>query len=265
MIRDEEIRRLMRFHGMKQDFEKIPLGVVQCSTCTIMQLRAEIRRLLNDQSLQPRLILDVNAHIYNLATKDAELARRLNSARVLMADGIGIVWAARLFGGRIPERCNQTEAFRAYLGDDTMPMAEGLLAGASDEEARLAAEHVNARSRHLRIIGTASGFLSDDEYRQLFRAAGDLDFIFLGHSTPITQRVAEIAVQERPDAIVWGIGAGTIRILAGTMKEAPAFWRRSGLQWLHRLWCEPAQLWKRYLIGNPLFVWRVLAAAIKRT
>jgi exopolysaccharide biosynthesis WecB/TagA/CpsF family protein len=249
---------------MKQ-FEKIPLGVVRCSTCTIPQLHAEIRRLLNDRSLQPRLILDVNAHIYNLATKDAELARRLNSARVLMADGIGIVWAARLFGGRIPERCNQTEAFRAYLADDTMPMAKGLLAGATDEEARLAAEHVHARSSHLRIIRTASGFLSDDAYRRLFRKAGDLDFIFLGHSTPITQRVAEIAVQERPDAIVWGIGAGTIRILAGTMKEAPAFWRRSGLQWLHRLWCDPAGLWKRYLIGNPLFVWRVLAAARKRT
>ncbi|HEY8240334.1 MAG TPA: WecB/TagA/CpsF family glycosyltransferase [Kiritimatiellia bacterium] len=240
------------------------LGTVKCSTCTIAELHGEVRRLLLDRSLQPRLILDVNAHIYNLATQDPDLARVLNSSRVTMADGMGIVWAARLFGERISERCNETEAFRAFLADGSMPASKGIIAGTTDKESEAAAAEIARVSKHLRITRTASGYLSEEENRRFFREAGDIDFIFLGHSTPITQRVADMAVQERPDAIVWGIGAGTIKILAGTMQEAPAFWRRTGLQWLYRLCKEPGNLWKRYLVGNPLFVLRVLRASLSR-
>lgn len=246
---------------MNPEFHTFRFGVVQLCTCTIQQLLGEIRRLLGDRTLRPRLVLDVNAHIYDLATRDPDLARVLNSARIVMADGMGIVWAARLFGERIPERCNETEAFRAFLADDSMPPSKGVIAGTTEEEARVAAEQIARVSKHLRITRTASGYLKDDEYRRFFREAGDIDFIFLGHSTPITQRIAEIAVQERHDAIVWGIGAGTIKILANTLEEAPAFWRKSGLQWLYRLCKEPRSLWKRYLVGNLLFVWRVFKAS----
>ena len=79
--------------------------------------------------------------------------------------------------------------------------------------------------------------------------------------TPRTEQVAEAAAEACPGAIVWGIGGGTVRILAGTMREAPRVWRRLGLQWLYRLFHEPRALWQRYLIGNPLFAMRVLKAA----
>ncbi len=245
---------------MSDPFHTFQFGAVKLSACSIADVVEDVRRLLMDRSVRPRLLLDVNAHIYNLATQDPDLARVLNSARVVMADGMGVVWAARLFGERIPERCNETEVFRAFLADDTMPPSRGIIAGTTDDEARQAAETIHRVSKHLRITRTASGYLKEDECRTLFREAGAFDFILLGHSTPITQRVAEIAVQERPDAIVWGIGAGTIKILAGTLKEAPAFWRKSGLQWLYRLAREPGSLWKRYVLGNPLFVARVIKA-----
>ena len=102
--------------------------------------------------------------------------------------------------------------------------------------------------------------MEDEDYRKVFSEAADADFIFLGLSTPKTQRIADIAVAVRPDAITWGIGAGTIKIFAGTMNEAPVFWRRTGLQWLYRLFEDPKNLWRRYLVGNPLFVARVFKA-----
>ena len=94
----------------------------------------------------------------------------------------------------------------------------------------------------------------------MFQEFGDIDFILLGLSTPRTQRIARIASKQRPDCIVLGIGAGTFKITAGTLKEAPSWMCRSGLQWLYRLLMDPRALWRRYLVGNVLFVLRIIQA-----
>src|SRR4051794_38002462 len=108
---------------------KISVGSVRCSPHTIPQLLDDLRYLLVNRSEQPRTILCVNAHIYNLAIKDGALRKCLNDARINAADGKAICWAARMCGGNIPERCNMTEAFRAYLQDSTMPNSTALLVG----------------------------------------------------------------------------------------------------------------------------------------
>jgi exopolysaccharide biosynthesis WecB/TagA/CpsF family protein len=141
-----------------------------------------------------------------------------------------------------------------------MPANKGVLVGATQPEVEAAAAEIGKMSSHCRITKAVSGFMADEDYRKVFTEAADADFIFLGLSTPKTQRIADIAVAARPDAITWGIGAGTIKIFAGTMNEAPEFWRRTGLQWLYRLFEDPKNLWRRYLLGNPLFVARVLKA-----
>ena len=235
-------------------------GVVPCSTHTIAQVVDEIRTLLADRSLSPRIVLDVNAHIYNLAVNDPQLRRDLAAARIVTADGMAIVWAAPLFGARIPERCNMTETLHAFLSETRMAPSRVLLAGATLEEADAAAAAIAQASPHCRVVETASGYLSDAEYQELFSRCGSLDVLMLGMSTPRTERVAALAAAACPRAIIWGIGAGTIKIYAGSMVEAPVVWRRLGVQWLHRLASEPGTLWRRYLVGNPLFVARVLAA-----
>jgi len=239
------------------------LGSIKCSTHSISQLLDEIRVLLNDKSLWPRTFLVVNAHIYNTAYRDTDLRQILNAARVVSTDGMAIVWASRLFGARISERCNATEAFRAFLETKSMPATRGILVGITENEARAAANNMESMSTHCRIVKTISGFLNDADYKRVFSSLTDIDFIFLGMSTPKTERIAEIAGETCPRAIVWHIGAGTIKIFADTMKEAPVFWRRAGLQWLHRLCCDPITLWRRYLIGNPLFIYRIFKASLQ--
>jgi exopolysaccharide biosynthesis WecB/TagA/CpsF family protein len=192
------------------------------------------------------------------------LRRIINNARIVAADGISIVIASRLFGTRIPERCNFTEAFREFIQDKYMPESTGILIGVTEEESRLAAQNINQISTHCRLIETASGFLDEAYYKKLFASFKKIDFIFLGMSTPTTEKLSKIASILCPEAIVWCIGAGTIKIFADTMNEAPVFWRRSGLQWLHRLLSEPATLWQRYLIGNPLFIYRACKQRLQK-
>ncbi len=154
-----------------------------------------------------------------------------------------------------------TEALRAFLVAPQMPPSRAILIGCSVAEAEAAAAEMNRSSQHCRVVRAISGYLSEEEYREICAHLDGVDLIFLGMGTPRTEAVTALAARSRPEAIVWGIGGGTVRILAGTMLEAPALWRRLGLQWLYRLFQEPPLLWRRYLIGNPLFVMRVLKAA----
>ncbi|MFA6240246.1 MAG: WecB/TagA/CpsF family glycosyltransferase [Candidatus Hydrogenedentales bacterium] len=237
------------------------MGGVKCSTHTIPQLLDEIRFLMDSPAIQPRTLLCLNAHIYNLAQEDGDLRESLNNARIVAADGMGVVWLARLWRTEVAERCNMTEAFRAFFTSTAFRKNEGILIGVSREEARAAATVIERSSTHCRIRKAYSGYLRDEEYDELFRTMASVDLIYVGMGTPRTERICAIARARCPHAIVWGIGAGTIRILAGTMHEAPPFMRRMGLQWLHRLWREPTRLWTRYLFGNPRFIYRILKTA----
>lgn len=234
------------------------LGDIKCSTHTISQELEEIRLLLKNKSLQPRTLLTINAHIYNTAYSDSTLRKIFNSARLVTADGMSILWASQLLKKTIPERCNATEAFRAFLLAPDMPKSTGILIGCAEDEAIKAATNMENFSTHCRIKKTYSGYRNVENYKQIFSSLKNIDFIFLGMGTPKTEKIAKLANEINPQAIVWHIGGGTIKIFAGTMKEAPIFWRRSGLQWLHRLISTPLSLWRRYLIGNPLFIYRIL-------
>ena len=243
------------------DPHEFQLGPVKCSTHTIAQLLDELGMLLRDKSVEGRTILCVNAHIFNLAWSDVALREALNSARIVTADGMGILLASRLVGVRVSKRCNMTEAFRAFLQTDDMPASQAVLLGLTADEAGAAARTMEQMSTHCRITRVISGYLEEAEYRRIFESLGDVDLILIGMGTPRTERICEIARDTCPRAIVWGIGGGTIKIFAGTMKEAPIFWRRYGLQWLHRLCSDPLGLWPRYLIGIPLFFCRILKSA----
>lgn len=156
-----------------------------------------------------------------------------------------------------------TEAYHAFLRDEAMPPSKAILLGCSEAEAAAAADRANRLSPHCRIVAAYSGFLSTGEYRDILSAHGHADLILLGMGTPKTEFIAELAAEICPGAIVWGIGGGTIRIDAGTIPEAPRWLRKAGLQWLHRLLHAPRALWSRYLIGNPVFVGRILFAGRK--
>ncbi|MDB6059029.1 MAG: N-acetylmannosaminyltransferase [Verrucomicrobiales bacterium] len=245
--------------------KKVLIGPILCSPHTIPQFVAEIRTLLADRALQPRTVACINAHVYNLAMQDPKLRQFLNGVRINTADGAAIVWAAQLCGGNIPERCNMTEAFRAFLENAAMPHTKAILVGSTDEECQAAARHISSMQKHCEIVATYSGFLDEAAYKNVFHQHCDADFILMGMSTPRTEYTAEWAASICPDAIVWVIGAGTIRIFAGTMIEAPVWMRRVGLQWLHRLFSDPRALWKRYIIGNPRFILHVLQARFARS
>jgi N-acetylglucosaminyldiphosphoundecaprenol N-acetyl-beta-D-mannosaminyltransferase len=204
----------------------------------------------------------INAHIFNICWKDVTYRQLINSSDIIAADGMSIVWAAKLFGFTIPGRCNMTDTFRVYLSDRNSPASTAILIGGSDQDASKAAAAIQRDGPHLSITSFLSGYHTIPEYMTMLKKSDPPDFVLVGMGSPKSEQLIEAVHALWPGAIVWHIGGGTIMFFAGSLAEAPAWMRRCGLQWLHRLMIEPGRMWKRYIIGNPQFVFRVLKSAM---
>lgn len=238
------------------------MGPVSCSTCSIGDLLAMIRDARQSSPRAGIRINFINAYVFNLCWESKPLRTLLNQSEIVAADGMAIVWAARLFKSRIPGRCNMTDSFRAFLADPKAVPSTAILIGGSEAEATAAVKAIQRDGPHLQITSTCPGFFPVDAYVTLVANEPPADFILLGMGTPKSEQVGALLHQRFPSAIIWHIGGGTVMFYAGSLKEAPVWMRKTGLQWLHRLCIEPRRMWRRYVVGNPLFVWRVIKSAV---
>jgi N-acetylglucosaminyldiphosphoundecaprenol N-acetyl-beta-D-mannosaminyltransferase len=108
----------------------------------------------------------------------------------------------------------------------------------------------------LHIAGTRHGYeAGTDAVEEINRAAADI--LLVGMGTP-TQEKWIADYQDQLDVpVIWAVGA-LFDFVSGRIPRGPHWMTEHGLEWLCRLAAEPAKLWRRYLIGNPLFLWRVI-------
>ena len=208
---------------------------------------------------QAVLISYLNAATFNLAYEDPDHARRLEAFDCVYADGQAVVWGARARRIPIPERVN--------AGDFTQEMMQALAAdgrrvaliGGRAGEAERAAERFRGWAPRLQIVLARDGYFPEQEAgaiaAQIDRA--DPDLVLLGMGAPRQEQWAcRWAGQGRP-RVWWCVGA-LFEYYAGARRRAPRWVRRIGMEWAFRLMLEPCRLWQRYLIGNPLFILRLL-------
>lgn len=201
----------------------------------------------------------LNAAQVNLAFADADHARALAAMDCLYADGQAIVWAARRLGPGVPERINAGDFTRRFF---ERAAADGLrvaLVGGHPGEAERAAELFRSWAPTLNLVYIHDGFMNDAQAAAIGAAieAADPDLTIVAMGAPRQERrTLEWSRAGRPRAW-WCVGA-LLEYYSGTRARAPVWMRRAGLEWLFRFALEPARLWRRYLIGNPLFVWRVV-------
>jgi N-acetylglucosaminyldiphosphoundecaprenol N-acetyl-beta-D-mannosaminyltransferase len=88
------------------------------------------------------------------------------------------------------------------------------------------------------------------------------DIVWVGLSTPKQECFMAEYVDRLRVPLLVGVGAA-FDFHTGRMDEAPAWIKRAGLQWLHRLLQDPGRLWKRYLLNNPVFIWRIMLQFFK--
>lgn len=215
-------------------------------------------------------VLHANVHAINLAWQHPSLARIFREADLVFCDGHGVMLGARLLGERLPMKITYAE-WTPLLAD--LCAREGLslyLLGSRPGVAAAAAERLRARQPALRIAGTGDGYFDrsadSDANRSVIERvnAARPDILMVGFGMPLQEEW--IAANRRAiDAPVVLSAGAAFDYVSGTLRRPPRWMTTRGLEWLGRLVIEPRRLAGRYLLGNPIFVVRVLRERMRRT
>ncbi len=227
----------------------------------VEQLHAEIERLVRGR--RRGLVLNVNAHCLNLCYEDPGLRDFLNGAEVVFCDGAGVMLAARILGRRIPQRITYAD-WIWQLADLASSRGFSLyLLGARPGVAQEAAMRLRGRYPDLEVVGVRHGYFDHSAGSAENEAvveeinASAPDILLVGLGMPLQERWLMENINNL-DAGVALTGGAVFDYLSGRLPRGPRFLIEGGFEWLVRLLVEPRRLWRRYLLGNPLFLLRVL-------
>jgi N-acetylglucosaminyldiphosphoundecaprenol N-acetyl-beta-D-mannosaminyltransferase len=214
---------------------------------------------------EPKQILYVNAHCLNLACADPEYRAVLNRADLVYTDGISVVWAGRLLDGARMQKITGADWIEALCARaQECGLRLYILAGRPGI-ARRAAERLQDRWPALQIAGASDGY-----FEGLDEAAALADIrrarphiLFVGLGSPRQEKWLAAHRHELEVPVCWAVGA-LFDYVAGMEPRAPRWMSALALEWLWRLQIDPLGKWRRYLIGNPLFVLRLLRQKLMR-
>jgi N-acetylglucosaminyldiphosphoundecaprenol N-acetyl-beta-D-mannosaminyltransferase len=201
------------------------------------------------------------AHPTVLARHDPEYRVLLNRGDLNLVDGASVALAVRLFGGRAA-RTTGSAALELLVGWGVDAGVRHYLFGGTPEVAKRLRRRLERDHPGVEIVGVESppfGELSTTDLeaaRDRIRAAR-ADLVWVGLGSPKQDRIAERLRELDAAPVLLCVGAA-FDFVSGAKRRAPLWMQRAGLEWLHRLASEPRRLWRRYVIGNPMFVASVL-------
>jgi N-acetylglucosaminyldiphosphoundecaprenol N-acetyl-beta-D-mannosaminyltransferase len=211
----------------------------------------------------PAYVITPNAqHVNNL--KNDPLFREIyQHAFLVVPDGVPILWAANFLKTPLKGRVNGTDLFEKLCEVSASKPLKIFLLGGRPGAADLAAVLIESRYPGLKIAGTYCPhyeFESDLEEITVINQkiiASSPNILFVGLGSPKQEKwiYANYKQLKVPVSIAVGV---SFELVSGMVKRAPSWMQKSGLEWLFRLMVEPRRLWKRYILGNPTFIWRVL-------
>jgi N-acetylglucosaminyldiphosphoundecaprenol N-acetyl-beta-D-mannosaminyltransferase len=173
---------------------------------------------------------------------------------LVLADGMGIVWASRLLGRPLPERVAGIDLFEHLLDLADEHSFSVYLLGATQEIVEKLATRIAREYPKLRICGKRNGYFNDAEGEEVARAVRDArpDMLFVGMTSPKKEIFLARWSEFMDVPVCHGVG-GSFDVLAGKVKRAPILWQDFGMEWLYRVMQEPKRMWKRYLVTNMIF------------
>lgn len=204
---------------------------------------------------RPHLAVTANPEAVVRAQDDPEFAEILRRADLVVADGIGVVWASRRLGQPLPMRVPGIELMEALCAHAARAGLRVFLLGGAEGVAEQAARTLLRNHPGLRIAGTHHGYFPDDGPVVERIAESRADLLFVGMGMPRQEKWLSRHLPELGVRLAMGVG-GSLDVLAGRVRRAPGFVQRVHLEWLYRLLQEPRR-WRRQL-ALVRFVWLVL-------
>jgi alpha-1,3-mannosyltransferase len=222
--------------------------------------RSEVVQQL-DQHFQHRshtVVAFANANCLNVAHIDPRVRSALGAA-VVLNDGIGLDIASKLlFGTQFPDNLNGTDFTPHYLQKTHHHFRLYLLGGRPGVANRAAKVFAQMCPRH-QVVGCRDGYFPRSEDALVARAisASGADVLLVAMGNPDQELWLQDNLAATGCRLGFAVGA-LFDFVTGEAHRAPLWVRTARLEWAYRLAREPRRLWRRYVVGNPIFVLRVL-------
>lgn len=243
------------------------------------------------------LINTVNAHSYNTARKDSLFAEALMNGDVLIPDGVSIVKACKwikaksqpkeriagwdLFSSEMEKLERESEELRvkseefnsitsskdgqedSSLFSLRSSLKKVMFMGSSQKVLDLIVKRAAEVYPHLKVVTYSPPYkpeFSDEDNKAIIDAinAANPDLLWIGMTAPKQEKWTYSHWKELDIHCHVGTIGAVFDFFAGTVERAPMWWQEHGLEWLYRLMKEPKRMWRRYIIGNALFLWNML-------
>ncbi|WP_075292513.1 WecB/TagA/CpsF family glycosyltransferase [Pararhizobium arenae] len=205
----------------------------------------------------------LNANNANLAMSDKDY-RDILKRHIVLPDGHGVDIASRVFHGRsFPANLNGTDFIPALMTYMSTPRRVAMI-GARRDILERAAENFAKHTPWHSFIPVADGYFDVSESDAVMARVREIapDILLIAMGSPKQEKWIDRYVGPGHARLVIGVGA-LFDFVADDVPRASETVRRLRLEWLHRLVHEPGRLWRRYILGNPLFIYRVLHHKVK--
>jgi N-acetylglucosaminyldiphosphoundecaprenol N-acetyl-beta-D-mannosaminyltransferase len=200
-------------------------------------------------------VMYVNAHCMVISQRDATYRKILNRADFVYSDGMGVVWGARLLGLTLPGRSTAADFMPKFFKRFVEAGFRLYFLGGKPGVALAASERLKKKYGELQVVGYHHGYFSLSEQDKIVEKINKTKphLLLVGMGVPYQEKWMEQCSSRLDVPVVWGLGA-VFDYLAGELPRGPQWLMDSGFEWLCRLVAEPKRLWRRYLIGNVIFL-----------
>lgn len=211
-----------------------------------------------------RKIFFINAHCVNIAAKDEHYLNVLKHQAKLFADGSGMRLASKLAGRVFKDNVNGTDLFPLICQEAASADVKVALFGAQPGIAERCAENMKKQFPKLQIVWVHDGFFRPQDEVKLIQSINDsrADLLFVAMGVPRQEIWIDRNAEQLKAPVIMGVGA-LFDFYSGAMPRAPLFMRRMGVEWFYRFLVEPRRMFKRYWIGNFVFMFRVLSRRLQ--
>ena len=215
------------------------------------------------------LINTINAHSYNVARKDELFAEALAKGDYLIPDGMSVVKACKWLHAKSQpkERIAGADLFEYAMDRLNKKCGTVMFMGSSEKTLAKIVDQAAKVYPNLKVVTYSPPYkpeFSEEDNAAIIKAINDTnpDLLWIGMTAPKQEKWTYSHWNELNIHCHVGTIGAVFDFFAGTAVRAPIWWQDHSLEWLYRLCKEPKRMWRRYVIGNPLFIWNIIKEKI---